>query len=731
MPRVRDDPPPPPYEAPAAAAVPAAAAPAPVPDVIDDKKPKHDIECSITDLIRKTWTDDYEAALNISLAEGAAWRSKKSEEILGLLERKEGLFAGSKGARGDCRKANLDALKQCFRNMGSGILLRKQAKQAAKQVAGPQVMSKEAAQAVVDAVCKLTGPLAGRDLYERAHKNEIKASAKDGDTGNAAGNYQRALKQRWLEIGQEERRVWERRALDQAQDVDGNQELLLSIVNHMFMSMAKCGRFGEMEFVTLLAMRSTNGTLHARAVSGGTSGQEFQETLEDWGGHYLDPFRDWADGVLPRVQEDVSLIRRDEAGYPVFPVHIQTLETPAKDLQRFVKTYFNLLYRAQYDEELPWEELYEKPEDFYDVIKYNLPVALKDPVAMEFSIFPLVAFLKELELPFRFRRYVTPPERLGEAVITRDDSVLPTGPPAAHMGLPPTVVPNAPPALAPPAVNTTSTPPALISHTPPMPFAIMATPAPPAPEIIPNTPSVASAISATSPAIIPNTIHAPPAVVPIAPPAPSVLDAVPVHVPPAVVPSATPVPFALTTTPAPASSVSACPTPLSSSSSSSSPLASTSAAETLAGPAVTPAVALSPPAPEIPSRRGRSAKNRNRGKKRKQVEVNPSTAAVHPTALQTITTTTASSDVPMFSAHPASLGASGSAPQFSPRKTRAVRNKESSSLELTGNGKKRKQGEREDSSIEVELPGRKKSKFWTYRAEFVPGADADNANSSR
>ncbi|KAJ3837277.1 hypothetical protein F5878DRAFT_622904 [Lentinula raphanica] len=611
--------------------------------------------------------------------------------------------------------------------MGSGVLLRKQAKQAATQVAGPQVMSKEAAQAVVDAVFKLTGPLAGRDLYERAHKNEIKASAKDGDTGNAAGNYQRALKQRWSEIGQEERRVWERRALDQAQDVDGNQELLLSIVNHMFMSMAKCGRFGEMEFVTLLAMRSTNGTLHARAVSGGTSGQEFQETVEDWGEHYLDPFRDWADGVLPRVQEDASLIRRDKAGYPVFPVHIQTLETPAKDLQRFVKTYFDLLYRAQYDEELPWEELYEKPEDFYDVIKYNLPVALKDPVAMEFSIFPLVAFLKELESPFRFCRYVTPPERLREAVITRNESVLPTGPPAAHMGLPPTVVPNAPPALAPPALNTTSTPPALISHTLPMPFAIAATPAPSAPEIIPNTPSVASTIPATStpPAIIPNTIHAPPAVVPIAPPAPSVLDTVP----PAVVPSATPAPFALTTTPVPASSVSACPTPLSSSSS--SPLASTSAAETLTGPVVTPAVALSPPAPEIPSRRGRSAKNRNWGKKRKQVEVNASTAGVHPTALQTITTTTASSDAPMFSPHPASLGASGSAPQFSPRKTRAVRNKESSSLEQTGNGKKRKQGEREDSSIEVEMPGKKKSKFWTYGAEFVPGTDADNANSSR
>ncbi|KAJ3760133.1 hypothetical protein EV360DRAFT_81471 [Lentinula raphanica] len=185
MPRVRDDPPP--YEAPVPPPAPAAdPVPGPAPDgVTDVKQRKHDIERPITDLVRKNWGDEYEAIYLNSKTEAVSWRTQKAEEILGLLERKEGVFSGSKGARDHCRKENLDALRQCFRNLHSGSLLRKQAKQAA----GPPAISKQAAQLVVDALFKLGSPVAGRDLYEQAHKDDIKASAKAGITGNAAGNY--------------------------------------------------------------------------------------------------------------------------------------------------------------------------------------------------------------------------------------------------------------------------------------------------------------------------------------------------------------------------------------------------------------------------------------------------------------------------------------------------------------------------------------------------------------
>ncbi|KAJ3818107.1 hypothetical protein F5880DRAFT_1617666 [Lentinula raphanica] len=386
MPRVRDEPPPPPAPA-------AELAPGPLPDGIVDGK-KHDIDRSITDLVRKHWGDDYEAIYLESKPAAASWQAQKAEEILGLLERKEGVFSASKGARANRRKANLDALRQCLRNLGTGLIL--------KQATGPQTLSKQGAQAIVDALLKLGSPIAGRDLYEQAHKDNIKASAKGGVTGNAAGNYQQALKHSWLQLSEEERRAWEERALEEAQDIDKNQELLLSIINFTFMSMAKSGRFGEMEFLSLLTMRSTNGTLRARAVLGGTSGKDFKETFDDWDEHYLLPFQEWAEDVLPKSREDAPVIKRDESGYPVFP-NIQTLEARPKDLQVMVKTFLDLLYREQYSEQLPWEELQQKPEDFYDVLKFNLPVPLKDPSAMGFSIFPLVETLKDLDPPFRFR----------------------------------------------------------------------------------------------------------------------------------------------------------------------------------------------------------------------------------------------------------------------------------------------------------------------------------------
>ncbi|KAJ3765316.1 hypothetical protein FB446DRAFT_795178 [Lentinula raphanica] len=148
MPRVRNKPPPPPYEPPA---------PAPVADAIVNVK-KHDIKRPITDLVRKHWGDEYEAVYLESKSEAATWRTQKAEEILGLLEHKEGVFSRSKGARANCRKANLEALRQCLRNLSSGAILRKQAKQAA----GPQTLSKQGAQAIVDALFKLGGPIAGR-----------------------------------------------------------------------------------------------------------------------------------------------------------------------------------------------------------------------------------------------------------------------------------------------------------------------------------------------------------------------------------------------------------------------------------------------------------------------------------------------------------------------------------------------------------------------------------------
>ncbi|KAJ3843144.1 hypothetical protein F5878DRAFT_638310 [Lentinula raphanica] len=756
MPHVPDDlPPPPPYEAqglppapihlPAPAPAPGAdPVPAATPDVAPNgKKVKHDINRIVTSLVRKNWGDAYKAVLAKSKTEAVSWRARKAEEILGLLERKQGVFARSDGAREDCRKDNLDALRQCFRNIGSS------ARNQANEVTGPPAMSKQAAHVVVDGMFRLMGPAAGRILYEQAHKDDIKASAKDGNTGNAAGNYQQARKQSWLQLSEEERRTWEERAREEAQDVDRNQDLLLSIVNYLFLSLAKSGRLGNMEFLTLLAMRDTKGILRAESVIGGSSGEDFKDSVDDWAAHYLRPFQDWAEGVLPVSDDHRSMVQRDEAGYPLFPTDIRPLETPANHLQIMLKTFLELLYKTeeQYGEPLPWDELQERPGDFYDVVQFDFPVPLKDPLALELSIFPLVMKFKELESPFRFRRYVTPPARLAEPVATGSGAntcvvaptpalappavihttaatprIMPTAPadviPTTTISILPTITPVAPPAITSPIVTPATAPilPTIAPVAPPVvtSAAVTTTRAPSVPTITTETPPAvtpSTVMLATTPpitpppppAVIPTTMVVLPTIAPVAPPAvmPATTPVSPTAAAPIITPS-TPLvhptipPATLAGAPATTSPVS--PTITSAGSladtqiTPSIPPATISAAhDTVIPPATSTSTPL--PGPKPPARKSRASK---KNKERTSKVLLPS------------------SSLPK------------SVPDLSPRKTRSVRKKEAPAPTGT-RGKKRSQGDMEE--IE-ELPGRKKSKFWVYTLEPVEGARSSEAGPS-
>ncbi|KAJ3765697.1 hypothetical protein FB446DRAFT_709256 [Lentinula raphanica] len=745
MPRVREDPPPPPYEAPAPVPVPVPgvgaapnlatdAAPGVLPDTNpNDQNSKHDIDRRVTDLVRKHWFDDYETKYNESPSEAAKWRAQKSEEILILLERKEGFFAGTNGARGNRRKANLDALRQCFRNM-AGAILKKQAKQVAipptvppaippaVPPAVPPILSKSAAQIIVDGMFKLAGPVAGRALYEREHKDDIKASAKVGNTGNAAGNYQQALKQSWLQLDEEERRAWRERAQEEACDIDRNQELLLSMVHFIFMSMAKTGRLGDLEFVTLLSMRTTKGTLRTETVVGGTSGKDFKDSVNDWDERYVDPFHEWVERVLPQSDAATTVIRRDEAGYPVFAADIKTLETPPKHLQSLVKTFLELLYKAgkQYGEQIPWDELHQKPEDFYDVTKFNFPVPLKDPSAMGISIFPLVDALKELESPFRFRRYVTPRSSLGEPIDAGGDHAPPLDPTPSAVE-PPNALASAPLASQ---LSASSAPPAPAPVGPvapafpaPSPVQLSVYPAPPSPTSVapvstPSPPPAPVAPASAAPLIpVPSAAQSSLALPPPAPVAPA--SAAPLIPVPSAAQSSLapppPAPVVASSSPAPLNPVpSANPMPASPADLSPAPLEvqPTTPSVPLPAPAAIPGKAKS-------VKKGAASKQATgqaggRGNKRKQVDHMGAGVPAPPLAGPPL------------------------APAPSPRKTRSARRKEGSASNAdAGQGSGGEKRKHVDAG-EMEQPsGRKKSKYWHYVVEGIPGAvlsDGETAN---
>ncbi|KAJ3832952.1 hypothetical protein F5878DRAFT_646351, partial [Lentinula raphanica] len=566
------------------------------------------------------------------------------------------------------------------------------AKQAAISTAVPPTLSKSAAQTIVDGMFKLAAPVAGRALYEREHKDNIKASAKVGNTGNAAGNYQQALKQSWLQLSEEERRVWREKAQEEACDIDRNQDLLLSMIHFIFMSMAKSGRLGDLEFVTLLSMRTTKGTLHTETVVGGTSGKDFKDSIDNWDERYVDPFHEWVDRVLPQSDEAITVIRRDEAGYPVFATDIDTLETPPKHLQSLVKTFLELLYKAgeQYGEEIPWDQLHQRPEDFYDVAKFNFSVPLKDPSAMGLSVYPLVDCLKKLESPFRFRRYVSPHSSLGEPIGAGGDY-------SSHTPLDPSSAPEPPNPLGPaPLVSQLSAFPMTPSPTP-------VSTASPAPSIhIPLAVhlSASSHPPTLSPALVASAFPAPPipvpsvAQAPVAPasPAPSI------PVPSSAQPSPAPPPLAPVAT--------ASPTPPTPVPSANPPPASPSPAP--------PEVQPTPPpsAPAIISRKTKSIKTNNSGRSKQ--------ATGHGER----------QGMKQRQVDQKGAGVPAPPPAPSPRKTRSARAKEGSALNVdAGQGSR---GEKRKHAGDIEPPtGKKKSKYWHYVVERIPGAappDRDAGN---
>ncbi|KAJ3760132.1 hypothetical protein EV360DRAFT_68932 [Lentinula raphanica] len=499
------------------------------------------------------------------------------------------------------------------------------------------------------------------------------------------------------------------------------------------MSMAKFGRLGEMEFMTLLTMRTTKGLLHATATLGGTSGKDFKEAFDDWEEHYLNPFQEWAEGVLPNSPEAAPAIGRDESGYPVFP-DLDPLEAQPKDLQVVVKMFLDLLYREQYSEPLPWEELEQKPENFYDMVKYQLPVPLKDPLAMGFSIFTLVTALKELDSPFRFRRYVTPrlrpEETSGEAgQASLADTTTPI-PPATSYTIGSTVTPTYPVSAIAASLTATTT-----MITPPAPTPASSPPVPGG-AVGPTAPLASLASASTSTSSAPSSAFA---VSPAALPAPLAVTAA--STPPvlaslasaststssaptsafAVIPATVPAPLAVAATsmppvPAPAIGPTAPPASLAYTTTSPDPIVATAATPVSLAAASTPT--LLPPAPELPLQQSKSAKNKSLGKKRKRAEVEASTALPSVTASVLCPVTSSKTSALPTIPPPTS--------QPSPRKTRSARNKERGPSEAstqTAGGKKRRQTEAENSSAGVDAgPKRKKSRFWTY--EVVPSTAA-------
>lgn len=86
------------------------------------------------------------------------------------------------------------------------------------------------------------------------------------------------------------------------------------------------------------------GSKAVYSVAGGTSGKDFRSDCNDWEGTWLEAFQSWADEALPVEDPFAGMIKRDDAGCPLFPSGINVMESSVKDLQALAKVFFEALY---------------------------------------------------------------------------------------------------------------------------------------------------------------------------------------------------------------------------------------------------------------------------------------------------------------------------------------------------------------------------------------------------
>ncbi|KAK7450599.1 hypothetical protein VKT23_012909 [Stygiomarasmius scandens] len=229
-----------------------------------------------------------------------------------------------------------------------------------------------------------------RDLFAQENADEIRkcrdklVAEKPELQSNNGAPYQMAISKLWATADQAS---YAARAKDQFTNLDRDEDKL-SRALHWFLN-ALSPKLGEVEMKLIYAFRHNGGGISMRSVDAACKSRtnfedKFETNHEESWGTFSTAFMQWADKHIPRPKKAVLDIPTDLEGIPVFPKEKTSDLTVMKDI---LNAYFKALWFRSWPADLqtaaiPWSEVVEHPEDYYDLNQLPKGNILQSPDSM-------------------------------------------------------------------------------------------------------------------------------------------------------------------------------------------------------------------------------------------------------------------------------------------------------------------------------------------------------------
>ncbi|KAK7451667.1 hypothetical protein VKT23_012344 [Stygiomarasmius scandens] len=237
-----------------------------------------------------------------------------------------------------------------------------------------------------------------RDLFAQENADEIRkcrdelVAQKPELQSNNGAPYQMAISKLWAAADQAS---YIARAKDQFMNLDRDEEKL-SRALHWFLN-ALSPKLGEVEMKLVYALRHTRGGISVRSVDAACKSRtnfddKFETDHEESWESFSNAFMQWADKRIPQhvpqgpKTKTVWDIPENSEGVPVFPN-----ETSSDDIavmRDILNAYLRALWFYSWPADpqmaaIPWSEVAEHPEDYYDLDQLPKGDKLQSPDSMK------------------------------------------------------------------------------------------------------------------------------------------------------------------------------------------------------------------------------------------------------------------------------------------------------------------------------------------------------------
>ncbi|KAE9390833.1 hypothetical protein BT96DRAFT_945833 [Gymnopus androsaceus JB14] len=435
------------------------------------KRESMDIHPQVVKLIRQNYIKEFKKQVNkhdlnfIGSSVINKWRKDTLEAILALIKDGTALFQNITLTNGR-KKSNLNAINRIFQNHSHHKLKK------VRPGSGIMVLHEDAIKIIES-----------QEYFKVQLADNIQQQVDQGK------NYQTVVKDMW----------------------DSNQSRFQTAFPALFKALATSGCVGPVEALVVYSYHNTEQQVHMRHLSMGTSGLDFStETIgeNEFLKLYVKPFHNWVADALP-VGPKAYIFSNNDNSFVLFP-DVQLAELKGKEIQTVVKDFLGKIWGylgKQYGSKIPWDEIKEDPQSFYNEQKFHLSVALSVTLAEYFQ--------EEEGFGFHFakREQVVQPPPATASTSGCEQVITPAAIPSASTSG------STIPASTPRALTSVDDPAPAHFHTPaPIAPAPLPAQAPnPAPALIPPPPAPIAPAPLPAQAPTPAPVLIPPPPAPIAP----------------------------------------------------------------------------------------------------------------------------------------------------------------------------------------------------------------------